>query len=97
VMQYRRGRIAVADQRPDEALAAFGRVIAAGPAAPPVFLARAYLDRGLLLDARHDESGALESFRSAAHVFGADPSTRISAEQAITRVTTRARSTASPR
>jgi len=94
VIQYRRGCVSVAEQRPDEALLSFGRVIAARPAAPPVFLARAYLDRGLLLEARHDETGAIDAWRSAAHVFGADAATRATADSAIARVTTRDRSIA---
>ena len=82
------GASRVAEQRPDEALLSFGRVIAARPGAPPVFLARAYLDRGLLLEARHDETGAIDAWRSAAHVFGADAATRAKADAAIARVTT---------
>ncbi len=97
VMQYRRGRVFVAEQRSDEALLAFERVIAARSTAPPVFLARAYLDRGLLLDARRDEAGAIEAFRSAAYVFGADAATRASALDAIARITTRGRSVTPPR
>jgi len=97
VIQYRRGCVSVAEQRPDEALESFGRVIASHPAAPPVFVARAYLDRGLLLEARHDETGAIDAWRSAAHVFGADAVTRARAQRAIARVTTRERSIVPPR
>ena len=97
VVHYRRGCVSVAEQRPDEALESFGRVIASHPAAPPVFVARAYLDRGLLLEARHDETGAIDAWRSAAHVFGADAATRARAQRAIARVTTRDRSIVPPR
>jgi tetratricopeptide (TPR) repeat protein len=97
VIEYRRGRVYLAEQRPDEALAAFAHVIARRAAAPPVFLARAYLDQGFVLEARHDELGAIEAWRSATHVFGADSATRTSAHAAITRATTRGRSTVPPR
>jgi len=62
-----------------------------------VFVARAYLDRGLVLEARHDETGAIDAWRSAAHVFGADATTRARAQRAIARVTTRDRSIVPPR
>ena len=70
----------------DRALTLFGRVIAARPVAPPVFLARAYVERGALLESARDRAAALASYRNASRVFGADARTRQLAARAAARL-----------
>jgi hypothetical protein len=73
-------------REPDAALRAFDRVAAGGSAAPAVYRALALLERAQLLEARHEEAAALQSYRAASHVFGADARTRARARQAATRL-----------
>jgi tetratricopeptide (TPR) repeat protein len=87
VTMYRRGCVHRARGEPDRALALFGRVIAARPVAPAVFLARAYVERAQLIESR-DRTGALESYRSATRVFGADARTKQLAARAVARLQT---------
>jgi hypothetical protein len=87
VTWYRRGHLHALRRQPDAALAAFGRLAAAGATAPPVYRARALVERAQLLEARHDRAGALESYKAASYVFGADPRTRAEARQAVARLT----------
>ena len=61
-------------------------MIAARPSAPPVFLARAYVERAQLLESSHDRTGALESYRHASRVFGADARTKQLAARAVARL-----------
>jgi tetratricopeptide (TPR) repeat protein len=86
VTWYRRGRVHRARGDRERALAAFGRVIAARPVAPPVVLAPSYLHRGELLEAQGDRAGALDAFASAARVFGGDASHRARAARAASRL-----------
>ncbi len=97
VAWFRRGRVHAARGETERALAAFGRVIAARPAAPPVFLARAYMARATILEAAGDRAGALDAYRSASTVFGADDRTRSRAAEAITRLQSGVRSGLPPR
>ena len=69
---FRRATVHRARAEADRALTLFGRVIAARPVAPPVFLARAYVERGALLESARDRAAALASYRNASRVFGAD-------------------------
>jgi tetratricopeptide (TPR) repeat protein len=87
VTWYRRGHVHARRQQADAALAAFGRVASAGASAPPVYRARALLERAQILEARHDRAGALESYRAASYVFGADGRTRADARRAVARLT----------
>ena len=84
---YRRGHVHALRHQPDAALAAFARVALAGAAAPPVYRARALVERAQLLEARRDAPGAIESYRAASYVFGADGHTRAAARQAVERLT----------
>jgi tetratricopeptide (TPR) repeat protein len=86
VTMYRRGCVHRARAEPDQALALFGRMIAARSNAPPVFLARAYVERAQLLESSHDHTGALESYRHASRVFGADARTKQLAARAVARL-----------
>jgi tetratricopeptide (TPR) repeat protein len=83
---YRRGRVYRAMQESTRALVALGRVTAAGDAAPPIVLAQAFVQRAEILEAAHDRAGALEAYRRASHVFGADARTRELAARAAARL-----------
>jgi hypothetical protein len=97
VARYRRGQVHAARGETDRALVAFGRVIAARPPAPPVFLARAYTGRATLLEASGDHAGAIDAYRSASRVFGADARTKTRAADALTRLQPDAHAGALPR
>jgi tetratricopeptide (TPR) repeat protein len=97
VARWRRGEVHAARGEHERALEAFGRVIAARPSAPPVFLARAYAGRGAILEAGGDRRGAIDAYRSATHVFGADRRTRARAADAIARLTADAHDGFTPR
>jgi hypothetical protein len=86
VTWYRRGHVHALRHQPDAALAAFGRVASAGAAAPPVFRALALFERAQLLEARRDRAAALESYKAASYVFGADARVRAQARQAAARL-----------
>ena len=86
VAMFRRARVHRARAESDRAIMLFGRVIAARPVAPPVFLARAYVERAALLESSHDRAGAIESYRNASRVFGADARTRQLAARAVARL-----------
>jgi hypothetical protein len=90
VAMFRRARVHRACGETDRAIILFGRVIAARPVAPPVFLARAYVERAALLESSDDRAGAIESYRNASRVFGADARTRQLAAHAIARLQARA-------
>ena len=83
---YRRGRVHRARHEPDRALAAFGRVIAARPVAPPVVLAPAYVERAEILEKRGERAGAVDALRTATRVFGADAAVRDRAARALARL-----------
>jgi hypothetical protein len=83
---YRRGRVYRAERDAAHALASFTRVIGAKPAAPPIVLAQSYVQRAEILEAQHDFTGALDAYRSASRVFGADARTRELASRAVTRL-----------
>jgi hypothetical protein len=86
VAWYRRGHVHALRHQDDAALAAFGRVASAGAAAPPVFRARSLFERARLLEARHERAAAVESYRAASYVFGADARMRDQARQAAARL-----------
>ena len=86
VAMFRRALVHRARGEIDRALPLFGRVIAARPVAPPVFLARAYVERAALFESSDDRAGAIESYRNASRVFGADARTRQLAARAVARL-----------
>ncbi len=86
VTWYRRGHVHALRHEGDAALAAFGRVTSGAASTPPVFRARALLERGQVLERRRDRAAASESYRAASHVFGADARTRAAAHQAAERL-----------
>lgn len=86
VLRYRIGRLHLAQGRPDEALAAFERVIASRPPAPPVALAASLLEAARLVEPRGDRARALDLYRRAAAVRGGDGDTRRAATRALSRM-----------
>ena len=86
VLHYRVGRLRLAQGRRDEALAEFERVIAARPSAPPTMLGASFLEAARLLEPRGDRARALDFYRRAAAVHGADPDTRRAARGSLARM-----------
>jgi len=97
VTTYRRGCVHRARGEMERALALFGRVIAARPVAPAVFLARAYVERAQLLESSRDRTGALESYRNATRVFGAEARTKQTAARAVARLQSQRTPSVTPR
>jgi tetratricopeptide (TPR) repeat protein len=84
---FRRARVHRARAETDRALTLYGRVIAARPVAPPVFLARAYVERAALLESSSENrAAAIESYRNATRVFGAEAHTQQLAARAVARL-----------
>jgi tetratricopeptide (TPR) repeat protein len=86
VTLFRRASVHRARAEADRALVLYGRVIAARPPAPRVFLARAYIARAEMLESSHDRAGAIQSYLNASRVFGADTRTRQRAARAAARL-----------
>ena len=66
VTRYRLGRLLLARAAATEALAAFERVVAARPSAPPTILAASCLEAARLLEARGQRARAADLYRRAA-------------------------------
>jgi tetratricopeptide (TPR) repeat protein len=86
VALYRRARVYRAQGELDRSLALLTRAIEARPSLPPVFLALAYVERAQTLEAQRDRTGAIEAYRRASRVFGADARTLARARDAIARL-----------
>jgi predicted Zn-dependent protease len=86
VAQFRRGRVHVARREYPAARLAFAQAIAARPLTPPVYVALAHVGRAQVLESERDWTGAIDAYRSASRVFGADIRTRTLAQQAIARL-----------
>ena len=86
VLRYRLGRLHLAQHRNDQALAEFERVVAARPAAPPTVLAASCLEAARLYELRGERARAIDCYRRAAAVPGADADTRRAATQSLARL-----------
>lgn len=86
VARFRRAMLLDARRQPAAALAELDQVIRARAAAPPTIVASAYLEAGRLLERAGDRRRAIEMYRSAMSVFGADGRTRDAASQALGRL-----------
>lgn len=86
VLRYRAARLHLAQGRRDEALAAFEDVIASRPPAPPTVLAASLLEAARLLEPRGDRPRAVDFYRRASTVRGADLDTRRAAIRALSRL-----------
>lgn len=86
VTRYRLGRLYLARGEPVRARAEFERTIAARPAAPPTFLAAAYLEAARVAESEGNRARAIEMYRAAAGVTGAEPQSRDAARDALARL-----------
>ncbi len=87
VTLWRRARLFGARRNDATALAEYERVIQAGPATPPTFLATAYFEAARLHDRHGDHTRALDYFRAAHGVWGADQQTKDAAAREVARRT----------
>ena len=67
------------------ARAEFERTLAARPVAPPTFLAAAYVEAGRVLELEGQSPRAIDMYRAALRVRGAEPRTRDDARAALER------------
>jgi hypothetical protein len=86
VTHYRRGRLLQARRADSEALAEFAVTLRSRLQAPAPIVASAYLESGRLLEARGDRAGAIEMYRAATRVPGAEPRTHEAATRSLARL-----------
>lgn len=86
VTRYRLGKLFVARGESARARAEFERTIAAHPAAPPWFLAAAYLEAAAIVERQGDRTRAIEMYRAAATMQRAEVQTREAARRALARL-----------
>jgi tetratricopeptide (TPR) repeat protein len=86
VTAFRQASLLLARGRDVEALAAFERVVAMKPAAPPTALAASCLEAARLHEAAGDRPRAIELYSRAAGMRGADAATRHAATQSLDRL-----------
>jgi tetratricopeptide (TPR) repeat protein len=86
VARYRHGRLLLAQQRTDAALAEFRKAIAMRSTAPPAFAASSYLDAARLVERNGARAEAIALYEQAANLQGASADTRSSAAQASLRL-----------
>ncbi len=85
VAHYRMGMLHRARGDHATARAEFERTLTARPVAPPTFLAAAYVEAGRALELEGQTPRALEMYRAALRVRGAEPRTRDEARAALER------------
>jgi tetratricopeptide (TPR) repeat protein len=86
VTMYRMARLHLAQNDSAAALRLLQRVVATRTSMPPTFLAYACLDAASVLEQQGKRGEALDLYRRAAGVFGADDRTRNAARNALTRL-----------
>jgi len=86
VTRYRLGRLYLARGEAARARTEFERTLAARPPAPPVFLAAAYLEAARVAEHEGDRARAIEMYRAAIAVRGAEPRSREAARAALARL-----------
>ncbi len=86
VTKYRQGLLLLARDRDKDALAAFESLIAIRPVPPPTVLASSCVEAGRLLEQAGQRDRAIEMYRRAARVPGADATTRQAATKALDRL-----------
>jgi hypothetical protein len=90
VARYRQARVMDARNSDTAALGAYEAIVAARATTPPTFYASACVDAARLHEQHGSAERALELYRIARDVFGADRSTKDAADRAIARLTTAA-------
>jgi tetratricopeptide (TPR) repeat protein len=86
VTRYRQARLLQAQERDERALTVLEAIVASRAATPPTIYAFACVDAARLLEHRGDRARAIELYRIARDVFGADQRTHAAAERALTRL-----------
>jgi tetratricopeptide (TPR) repeat protein len=83
---HRQAALLLARGRDGEALAAFERLVAMRPIPPPTVLASSCYEAGRLLEASGQREHAIEMYRRASRVPGAEAETRQAAQKALGRL-----------
>lgn len=86
VFRYREARLLIAMRDDDGAQKALARVTAARPDSAPAIIAAAYLESGALAERQHAPAKAIEFYRHAEQIFGADARTIAEAKRARERL-----------
>jgi tetratricopeptide (TPR) repeat protein len=88
VTRYRQARLLLARKDESGALRILLAIAAARGSTPPTFYAHACVDAARLLEARGERARALDLYRVARGVFGADRRTKDAAQRALSRLST---------
>jgi tetratricopeptide (TPR) repeat protein len=88
VTRYRQAKLLQAQQSPANALTVFEAIAAARGSTPPTFYASACVEAARLHEQRGDRARAVDLYRTARGVFGADQRTKETAQRALTRLST---------
>jgi tetratricopeptide (TPR) repeat protein len=86
VARYRLARVLDAQQNDDAAVEMFESVLLSFETTPPAFYADACIDAARLYEQRGEKARAVELYRRAQPIFGADPQTKDAAQRALTRL-----------
>ncbi|MGH7336070.1 MAG: hypothetical protein ACREI7_00710, partial [Myxococcota bacterium] len=86
VTRYRQAKLLQAQHDEDAALKVLEAVVGARKATPPTIYATACVDAARLFERRGDRGRAIDLYRIARGVFGADARTKRAAERALTRL-----------
>ncbi len=86
VTRFRQARLLQAQHDDDRALTVLEAIVASRSATPPTVYAFACVDAARLLERRGDRGRAIDLYRTARGVFGADQRTKDAAQRALTRL-----------
>jgi predicted Zn-dependent protease len=86
VARYRLGRVLDAQNSVDAAIEMYESVLLSFTTTPPVFYANACVDAARLYEQRGEVARAVELYRRALPIFGADAATKDAAQRALTRL-----------
>ncbi len=86
VARYRLARVLDAQDDDDAAVEMFESVLLSFETTPPAFYAYACVDAARLYERRGDTARAIELYRRALPIYGADPQTKETAQRALTRL-----------
>jgi tetratricopeptide (TPR) repeat protein len=86
VTRYRQARLLQAQKKEAAALKVLEAIIASRSVTPPTIYAFACVDAARLVEQRGDRARAIELYRIAVDVFGADRRTKDAADRALTRL-----------
>jgi tetratricopeptide (TPR) repeat protein len=86
VTRYRQARLLQSQRSDTEALQVLEAILASRAATPPTIYAFACVDAARVFEQRGDRARAIDLYRTARDVFGADQRTKDSADRALTRL-----------